>query len=472
MPGMNIYGELYRAQLERVIADPTPAVPSRVLWNSVTGKFIVDSGSAIRPVLINDDKCWFGNAGAGGAVSASNVRVNRSAAGTIQFLLGNDATAEGSASTSGTSSAAALAQVDKRVLNAAASSLPPVSASTIGRFAFVTDEAVPAYDNGSAWVRFAPAVDESYQVRNVALAVSVASNILTIALKTKALTDASVTDPIKISFRNVTSATGDYVQRSVTAALSLTISSGSTLGLGSSLGEYVYIYAIDNGGTVVLAAVGGAAVLAEGEVQSTTAEGGAGAADTRYTGYSTAAQTSKSCRLLGRVKFTTGASHAAGTTWVSGPTEISLTPFNARQTGRSEIVVTTGNGHGVSTSTAIRAFSTLEVNTGTDITRATASGTGDTFTINRDGIYAMQFDDSKSTGVTNIGISLNSSQLTTAILSITAADRLSATGAESGRLGSVYACRRLKVGDVIRFHDTGDSDATTLCKASIVRVGD
>lgn len=65
---------------------------------------------------------------------------------------------------------------------------------------------------------------------NASLSVSLAANAMTIALKTAAGSDASSTDPIYVTFRSGTGATGTVTVRSVTAALSITIPSTVTLG--------------------------------------------------------------------------------------------------------------------------------------------------------------------------------------------------------------------------------------------------
>jgi hypothetical protein len=82
----------------------------------------------------------------------------------------------------------------------------------------------------------------------------------------------------------------------------------------------------------------------------------------------------------------------------------------------------TANGHG-STNTHIRRFSTTVTNTGSDITYADTAANGASFTINADGVYAISYCDTWN-AASSFGISLNSSQLTTVVGSITAADRL------------------------------------------------
>lgn len=142
MPGMNIYGELYRAQLERLSSNPSTGVGSRIFWHTVEIRAKYDDGSLIRAFLANDQQCVLGNH----ATAANNVRLNRGASGVIQAVLASDSTAEGSLSTS-------LAQWDARIANYAASSLPSAVAGSVGQLSYVTDEALPAFNTGSAWKR-------------------------------------------------------------------------------------------------------------------------------------------------------------------------------------------------------------------------------------------------------------------------------------------------------------------------------
>lgn len=178
-----------------------------------------------------------------------------------------------------------------------------------------------AQASGVKWATPSIAPDQSYEISNCTLTASVGSSALTIALKDKTGSDPSAGSPCKVGFRSATAATGDYVQRSITAALSLTISSGSTLGQLSASYEHTYVYLIDNAGTVVMGA--STQLFTEGSVVSSTAEGGAGAADSASVLYSAAAQTNKAIRLIGRVSST----QATAGTWASAPSEIALVPF-------------------------------------------------------------------------------------------------------------------------------------------------
>lgn len=157
---------------------------------------------------------------------------------------------------------------------------------------------------------------------NYSLTASVATNALTIALKDNAGSNPSSTSPASFAFRNATATTGTSAMVSATAATSLVISSGSTLGHRSGVNEYIYVYAINNAGTIELAA--SSRLFEEGTILSTTAEGGAGAADSRTVIYSTTARSNVAVRLIGRLL----SNQATAGTWASAISEISTNVVN------------------------------------------------------------------------------------------------------------------------------------------------
>lgn len=180
--------------------------------------------------------------------------------------------------------------------------------------------------NGTSWTSSTPASapTASYEISNVGVATSVGSNALTISLKqADGSSDcASGAGACKIGFRSSTASTGGYNQRSVTSSLSITISSGSTLGHISGTAGYLYLYVIDNAGTVELA-VSSYGHFDTGSLVTTTAEGGAGAADDGFTLYSTTARSNVPARLLGRIEST----QATAGTWASGMSNVAMAPF-------------------------------------------------------------------------------------------------------------------------------------------------
>ncbi len=169
---------------------------------------------------------------------------------------------------------------------------------------------------GLRWSR----VDGSNMVRNVGLVTTVNANALTINLAQKDGNDGTAANPVCIGFRDATAANGLYVQRKVTSSLSMVVTSGATLGHpSSSTTQYIYVYAIDNAGTVELAVSG--ILFDEGSPQTTTAM--SNGADVPNVLYSTTARTGVGIRLIGRLK---SAQSTAGL-WAANMSEISLVPF-------------------------------------------------------------------------------------------------------------------------------------------------
>jgi len=210
---------------------------------------------------------------------------------------------------------------------AASGSATPIRVGVTGNDGYVLTE-----DSASAaGVKFAVAASapsSSYEISNLGLATSVSGNALTIALKqadgsSNPSTGASA---VKVGMRSSTLTSGLYNQRSATAATSLVISSGSTLGQASAAPADLFIYLIDNAGTLELAASG--TLYPEVGVISTTAEGGAGAADSNTTVYSTTARSNVPFRLIGRL---TNTQTTAGT-WASAGTVLGVGDFGTLKT--------------------------------------------------------------------------------------------------------------------------------------------
>jgi hypothetical protein len=158
-------------------------------------------------------------------------------------------------------------------------------------------------------------------ISNIGASVTVGTNALTVALKGADGNDPSATNPVYIPFRSATSTTGTPVFRKVTSALSVVVSSGSTLGHTSGVDQYAYGYFIDNAGTVELAISG--ASFDDGSIVSTTAEGGAGGADTGGIMYSTSARSNVASRKWLRIK----SNQVTAGTWAAAVLEVSLAPF-------------------------------------------------------------------------------------------------------------------------------------------------
>jgi hypothetical protein len=138
---------------------------------------------------------------------------------------------------------------------------------------------------------------------------SVASSAMTVTL-----------NPTVLDFRATPLTSGTVNTRTVSAAISMVVSSGSTLGTVSATQSRIVVLALDNAGTIELAVVNisGGNNLDETTLISTTAEGGAGAADSATVVYSTTARTSVAYRVVGYIEST----QATAGTWATAPSTI------------------------------------------------------------------------------------------------------------------------------------------------------
>lgn len=124
--------------------------------------------------------------------------------------------------------------------------------------------------------------------------------------------------------------------------------------------------------------------------------------------------------------------------------------------GDHEISTHTGNGYGT-TNTKIRRYTTTLTNVGTAISYSDSATLGASFLINETGLYSLYMRDCASDNITVIGISLNSSQLSTAIYSVNVANIICIQSVHTANaLVSVSRVVRLISGDIIRPHNVGN----------------
>ena len=171
-------------------------------------------------------------------------------------------------------------------------------------------------------------------------------------------------------------------------------------------------------------------------------------------------------RLLGRTTADTGAveelSLGRGLVMASG----------VLQTVDSSLQLNTANGYG-STNVCIRLFANIAEQRGsyaTDYTVSNSATLGSSITINTSDWYTLSYSESVS-GFQYFGISINSSQLSTQLLNINLADRLTGGACENTGGGGFCGGRfYLPAGSVIRPHSNAVGGGTTaFCQLRISR---
>lgn len=189
--------------------------------------------------------------------------------------------------------------------------------------------------NSASKAILAGLVHQAGLLLNVSWSVTVSGNAITVALKTAAGADPSTSDPVRIGFRSATLTTSATEFITVTSALSMTVSAGSTLGFSNSESGRIYIGLINNSGTVELCvwrSLNGTGLFNPSEyaLHSTTAEGGAGAADSAAVIYSTTARSSVPLIVGGYFDIQT--SSTAGN-WSNAPTAVQVMGPGIPRTG-------------------------------------------------------------------------------------------------------------------------------------------
>jgi hypothetical protein len=165
-------------------------------------------------------------------------------------------------------------------------------------------------------------------VYNLKPEFTVGTNALTCTVKDRAGGDLSANNPGFIGQRSGTPGDGGFTLREITANVALTISSGSTLGHSSGVSGKIYWYLLDNAGAQVLAACG--SFKGFSGIYSTTAEGGAGSADSDSVLYAVGAHSDIPGRLIA---VTTDSQTTAGT-WANAPSQVDLIPQALDRRGR------------------------------------------------------------------------------------------------------------------------------------------
>jgi hypothetical protein len=217
---------------------------------------------------------------------------------------------------------------------------------------------------------------------NLQLNASVASNILTVAVKGNNGGDPSNSNPVLIPFRDPTVANGDPVWRSVTSALSInTAATGATLGSASSSTPFrFWVVAFDNAGTVVLGLIncvgsGSLFPLDETSVQASSAIGAsATSAGLFYT--QSAIVSGKAFRILGYIEYSSGLTTAG--TYASAPTKVQLFGPGVRKPGElvgfTQMSTTTATSTTSSTPQPTACHSSLNLSSAANVVKVEWAG--------------------------------------------------------------------------------------------------
>jgi hypothetical protein len=160
---------------------------------------------------------------------------------------------------------------------------------------------------------------------NATITESNSSNAVTVQVKTLAGNDPSANDPVLVCFRNSTIGNGNYVYRTLTSALSLTIPSTATMGASNGVAFKLWLTIFDDGGTLRLGAINclnSLNIYPLGQIplaSSTAAGAGSDSAHVFYTG---SAVTAKPYVIVGYASYESGLATAG--TWNVSPTRLQL----------------------------------------------------------------------------------------------------------------------------------------------------
>lgn len=254
-----------------------------------------------------------------------------------------------------------------------------------------------------------------------------------------------------LQFRSSTLASGTPVMRTNASVDTLVLPANATLGAVSNVASRIVILAVDNGSgfnTAIVNLAGGLNLDETGLITTVAISSTSNSANVIY---SASVLTNRPYRVVGFYDETqtVAGTHSAPLTLVQGA------GGNLILNSPSSIRVNTSNGHGSVNNTILR-FTTTAQNVGNAITYADSATLGNSFTINKSGIYTVSLTCRPGLANAVFGVSINSNQLTTAIGGITLANRLCLSQSYvSNATINCSATVYMVAGDVVRVHTDG-----------------
>lgn len=277
------------------------------------------SGGGGSTKFLREDSTWQTVTGGGDALVANNLDQFADvtqASGKTLAISDSTTLAGGTHSGTNTGDQTSVSGSSGSCTGNAATATALATARTINGVSF----------DGTANITVATAVESSALIQNLTLAATYSAGEMTIAVKTAAGTDPTGSDYCTIPFRSSTAATGTYTNRTITAANSISFTSGATANFLANVPGRLWIVAVDDGGTIRLGVVncemrtGSTSVVSsilqlnENLLVTTVQEtSGADSAQVIYT--EGAAASAKAFRILGYIEWSSGLSTAG--TWTA-----------------------------------------------------------------------------------------------------------------------------------------------------------
>lgn len=196
-----------------------------------------------------------------------------------------------------------------------------------GTIVFDTTLNIPYYDDGTTLnpvATSATSLNLMGSIENLGISTSVNPSggfDLTINVtQANGSAPSSGAGAVKVAMRSSSLTTGTYVIREITAPLSFTLNFFSSLGHTSGNDHPIWVYLIDNAGTLEIA-VSHVLFKSDIGVVTTLTEGG-GSADSNAEMYSTSARSNVPFRLIGKLI----SNQATAGTWLTPISKITLSP--------------------------------------------------------------------------------------------------------------------------------------------------